>query len=71
MAAFESADRGAARGDGLLELYVRQLLRDADRMRRSTQLRTRPDTGVQVDRRIQTDSPRHGSENEPRSQTSG
>lgn len=46
MAAYEA--RG--RGDGPLERYVRQLLRESDRARRSTQPRTRADTGVQSDR---------------------
>ena len=41
MAAYEPTDRGAARAGSPLELYVRQLLRDADRVRRSTQPRTR------------------------------
>ena len=41
MAAYEA--RG--RGDGPLERYVRQLLRESDRARRSTQPRTRADTG--------------------------
>ena len=48
MAAYEA--RG--RGDGPLEHYVRQLLRDADRARRTTQPRTRSDTGVQDDRSL-------------------
>jgi len=48
MAAYEA--RG--RGDGPLERYVRQLLRDADRARRTTQPRTRSDTGVQDDRSL-------------------
>jgi hypothetical protein len=50
MAASEARDRGAARGDGPLEHYVRQLLRDADRMRRSTPLRA----AVHVDRSLTT-----------------
>ena len=41
MAASEARDRGVARGDSPLEHYVRQLLRDADRMRRSAQFRAR------------------------------
>ena len=47
-----AASEARGRGDGPLEHYVRQLLRDADRTRRSTQPRTRPDTGGQVDRSL-------------------
>ena len=49
MAAFEPTDRGAARGDSPLERYVRQLLRDADRMHRRTQPRNRSDRPLPVE----------------------
>jgi hypothetical protein len=47
MTAFEPTDRSAARRDSPLERYVRQLLRDADRTRRSTQPKIRSDRVVQ------------------------
>ena len=50
MAAHEPTDRGAARGDSPLERYVRQLLRDADRMRRTTPPRIRADRPLRVER---------------------
>ena len=49
-----AASDARGRGDSALEQYVCQLLRDADRARRSTQPRIRPDTATQVDRRAQT-----------------
>jgi hypothetical protein len=52
MAASEARGRGGARGDSPIEHYVRQLLRDADRLRRSTQLRPRADAAVHVDRSL-------------------
>ena len=48
MAAYESTDRGATRGDGPLERYVRELLRDADRAQRSTRPRIATTPGAAV-----------------------
>ena len=50
MAASEPTDRGATRDDSPLERYVRQLLRDADRMQRRTRPRIRSDRPLQVER---------------------
>ena len=63
MTAFEPADRGAARRDSPLERYVRQLLRDADKTRRSTQPKIRSDSTVQGDQSLPKPDlrPPHGS----------
>jgi hypothetical protein len=50
MAASEARHPGVARGDSPLEQYVRQLLRDADRMQRSARARSRPDAVGTADR---------------------
>ena len=47
-----AASEARGRGDGPLERYVRQLLRDADRARRSTQPSARSDAAVQDERSL-------------------
>ena len=42
MAGLRPGDRGATRGGTAVERYVRELLRDAERMRRSSRPRSAP-----------------------------
>ena len=44
MAVWDPDDRGATRGGAAMERYVRELLRDAERMRRASRAHSRSDS---------------------------
>ena len=50
MAVWDPGDRGATRGGTAVDRYVRELLRDAERMRRTSRQRGRSDAVDAADR---------------------
>jgi hypothetical protein len=50
MAVWDPGDRGATRGGTAVDRYVRELVRDAERMRRSSRQRGRSDAVDAADR---------------------
>jgi hypothetical protein len=62
MAVWDPGDRGATRGGTAVERYVRELLRDAERMRRSSRSGGRSDALGAADRSPVEPPPRPSTE---------
>ena len=62
MAVWDPGDRGDTRGGTVMERYVRELLRDAERMRRSSRPRSHSDAVDTADRPPVSPPPRPAPE---------